>query len=142
MKPTLILGGNHQDKRGILKYNSDFDVNSVKRMYIIENIDTVFVRGWQGHKIEQRWFTAVAGRFKIELIKIDDWENPSKELEIITLEISNKSLDVLHIPQGYISSIQAMTVDSKLLVMADYRINEIQDEYKFSSDYFKIVNNK
>jgi len=42
MKPTLILGGNHQDKRGILKYNNDFDVTLVKRFYIIENIDTVF----------------------------------------------------------------------------------------------------
>jgi len=142
MKPALILGGNHQDKRGVLKYNNDFDVALVKRMYIIENIDTVFVRGWQGHKIEQRWFTAVTGRFKIELIKIDDWENPSKELEIITFEISNKNADVLHIPQGYISSIQAMTVASRLFVMADYRLNEIQDEYKFSSDYFEIGINK
>ena len=56
MKPILILGGSHQDKRGVLKYNNNFDVTSVKRMYIIENIDTFFVRGWQGHKIEQRWY--------------------------------------------------------------------------------------
>jgi len=137
MVPKLISGDSFQDHRGEIKYNNEFDVTSVKRMYIIENIDTVFVRGWQGHKIEQRWFTAVAGGFEIELIKIDDWENPSKELEIITFEICNKSADVLHIPQGYISSIRAICKGSKLLAMADYRINEIQDEYKFSSDYFK-----
>jgi len=136
MKPILILGGSHQDKRGVLKYNNNFDVTSVKRMYIIENIDTFFVRGWQGHKIEQRWFTAVTGEFKIALIKIDDWKNPSKALEKITFKISNKSADVLYVPRGYISSIQAITEASKLLVMADYRINEIQDEYRFSSDYF------
>tara|TARA_B110000879_G_scaffold80744_1_gene112062 strand:+ start:1179 stop:1592 length:414 start_codon:yes stop_codon:yes gene_type:complete len=136
MKPILILGGSHQDKRGVLKYNNNFDVTLVKRMYIIENIDTFFVRGWQGHKIEQRWFTAVTGEFKIALIKIDDWKNPSKALEKITFKISNKSADVLYVPQGYISSIQAITEASKLLVMADYRINEIQDEYRFSSDYF------
>ena len=100
MKPILIFGGNHQDIRGVLKYNNDFDLTSVKRMYIIENIDTFFVRGWQGHQIEQRWFSAVAGAFKIELIKIDDWENPSKELEKVSFEISNKKADVLHIPQG------------------------------------------
>jgi len=142
MKPILIFGGNHQDIRGVLKYNNDFDLTSVKRMYIIENIDTFFVRGWQGHQIEQRWFSAVAGAFKIELIKIDDWENPSKELEKVSFEISNKKADVLHIPQGYISSIQAITETSKLLVMADYKMNEIQDEYRFSSDYFEIDNNK
>lgn len=136
MKPILILGRSHQDKRGVLKYNNNFDVTLVKRMYIIENIDTFFVRGWQGHKIEQRWFTAVTGEFKIALIKIDDWKNPSKTLEKITFKISNKSADVLYVPQGYISSIQAITEASKLLVMADYRINEIQDEYRFSSDYF------
>jgi dTDP-4-dehydrorhamnose 3,5-epimerase-like enzyme len=136
MKPILILGGSHQDKRGVLKYNNNFDVTSVKRMYIIENIDTFLVRGWQGHKIEQRWFTAVTGEFKIALIKIDNWKNPSKALEKITFKISNTSADVLYIPQGYISSIQAITEASKLLVMADYRINEIQDEYRFSSDYF------
>jgi len=79
---------------------------------------------------------SVAGEFKIVLIKIDDWGNPSKKLEIITFKISNENADVLHIPHGYISSIQAMTSSSKLLVMADYRINEIQDEYKFSSGYF------
>ena len=136
MKPILILGGSHQDKRGVLKYNNNFDVTLVKRMYIIENIDTFFARGWQGHKIEQRWFTAVYGEFKIALIKIDDWKNPSKALEKVTFKISNKSADVLYVPQGYISSIQAITEASKLLVMADYRINEIQDEYRFSSDYF------
>ena len=69
MTPTLILGGNYEDDRGILKYNNEFDISLVKRMYIIENVDTVFIRCWQGHKIEQRWFTAVVGKFKIDLIK-------------------------------------------------------------------------
>lgn len=142
MRPTLILGGNHKDDRGALKYNNDFELGSVKRMYFIENRDTLFVRAWQGHKIEQRWFTAVAGKFKIKLIEIDDWENPSKKLEKLTFEISNERADVLHIPEGYVSSIQALTEASKLLVMADYKINEIQDEYRFSSDYFEIENNK
>ena len=45
-------------------------------MYFIENIDTVITRARQGHEIEQRWFSAVVGEFKIELIKIDDWKNP------------------------------------------------------------------
>ncbi len=137
MKPTLISGGNHQDKRGKIKYNNDFDLTLVKRFYIIENMDTVFVRGWQGHRVEQRWFTAVSGVFKIELIKIDDWENPSKELEKVTFEISDENADVLHVPGGYISSIKGMTGASKLLAMSDYRLNEIQDENKFSLDYFK-----
>ena len=142
MKPTLILGGSHQDERGVLKYNNDFELSSVKRMYFIENRDASFVRAWQGHKIEQRWFMAVVGGFEIKLIKVDNWENPSKELQKITFEISHESADVLHVPQGYVSSIQATCESSKLLVMADHKMNEIQDEFRFSSDYFKIDKNK
>lgn len=136
MNPTLILGGSYYDKRGSLKYNNDFDVTLIKRIYMIENVDTIFIRRWQGHRIEQRWFTAVAGKFKIELIKVDDWKNPSKELERITFEVSDENADVLHVPRGYISSIQSMIESSVLLAMSDYKLNEIQDEYKFSSDYF------
>ena len=136
MTPTLISGGNYKDERGILNFNNDFDMSLVKRMYIIENVDTAFIRCWQGHKIEQRWFSATIGKFKINLIKIDNWKNPSKKLEKITFEISSENADVLHIPVGYVSSIQAMIKSSKLLVMADYKLGDVNDDYKYSTDYF------
>jgi len=136
MFPKLIEGGSHQDKRGTLNYNNNFDAASIKRIYTIQNTDKSFVRRWQGHKIEQRWFTAVLGDFRIELIKIDNWNKPSKKLEKIIFEISEEKMDILYIPKGYVSSIQALTNSSKLLVMADYKLNEINDEYKFSPDYF------
>ena len=137
MKPRLILGDKYKDKRGVLKFCNDFDLSPVKRMYTIKNISTTFIRRWQGHKIEQRWFSVVTGKFKIDLIKIDNWENPSKELEKITFEISSKRSDVLHVPNGYVTSIQSIIDSSKLLVMSDYKMNEIDDNYKFSSEYFK-----
>jgi hypothetical protein len=37
-------------------------------MYTIQNIDTEFFKGWQGHKVEQRWFSVVQGSFKIILV--------------------------------------------------------------------------
>ena len=64
-------------------------------------------------------------KFKIDLIKIDNQKKPSRELQKITYEISNETADFLPIPEGSISSIQAMIKSSKLLVMADYKINEI-----------------
>ena len=136
MTPTLILGGNHKDERGVLNFNNDFDMSLVKRMYLIENVDIFFKRRWQGHEKEQRWFSAIFGKFKIELIKIDNWEKPSKKLERITFEISDENTDVLHIPNGYVSSIQSKILSSKLLVMADYKIDAINDDYKFSTNYF------
>lgn len=138
MDPKLINGNRHSDQRGILLYNNDFDASSVKRIYIIENENLEFKRGWQGHQIEQRWFSAVSGSFKIQLIKIDNWEKPSKDLEVFTYLIDAEKLNVIHVPSGYISSIQSLELNSKLLVMADYLLGEIKDEYRYDIDYFKI----
>jgi hypothetical protein len=43
----------------------------------------------------------------------------------------------LHIPAGYISSIQAIEENSKLMVMANYFMGEIKDEYRFDVNFFK-----
>lgn len=136
MKPTLISGNCHQDQRGQLFYNNDFDASSIKRMYVIENHSVNFLRAWQGHKIEQRWFSAVQGRFKIQLIAVDNWDIPSENLPLIEYHLHSEKLDILHIPAGYISSIQALEENSKLVVMADYQLGELNDEFRFPIDYF------
>lgn len=138
MIPKLISGNCHSDQRGRLLYNNDFDASIVKRIYIIENESSQFIRGWQGHQIEQRWFSVVSGKFKIQLIKIDDWERPSINSEVHTYLIDSEKLNVLHVPKGYVSSIQSLELNSKLLVMADYLLGEIKDEYRYDIDYFKI----
>ena len=136
MKPIILKGGIHADNRGNLRYNNDFDLSSIKRIYCIENKSTSIVRAWLGHKIERRWFSAVSGKFKIQLIAIDNWEKPSVSLKPVTFVLNADTLDVLHIPAGYVSSIKALEENSKLLVMADYLLGEIKDEYRFDATYF------
>lgn len=136
MVPQIIQGNAHADDRGVLFYNNSFDASAVKRIYFIENCDTDFVRAWQGHKIEQRWFSAANGSFEIKLIEIDNWETPSRHLEQLIFTVSSEKLDVFHIPAGYVSSIRAQTENAKLLVMADYLLGEIKDEYRYDSGYF------
>lgn len=138
MQPTLIKGNLYQDDRGTVRFNNDFVALGIKRMYTLENVNTAFIRAWQGHKIEQRWFSPISGSFKIKLIEINNWSEPSNDLPIIEFILKTESLDVLHIPPGYISSIQAIEEGSKLLVLSDYSLGEIQDEYRFPTDYFKI----
>jgi len=137
MKPSLIKGNAHCDSRGNLLYNNIFDSSPVKRMYVIQNSSLDILRGWQGHQIEQRWFSALHGSFCIKLMKIDNWELPSKQLVCKEFMISNKTLDVLHIPKGYVSCIQAIEEGSILLVMADYLMGEVADEYRFDLKYFE-----
>lgn len=138
MTPKIINGSSSSDDRGIVSYNNDFDATVIKRLYFIENINTDFIRAWQGHKVEQRWFSVTKGSFQIKLIKIDNWDNPSKELDIISFIIDDKKFDLLYIPQGYVTSIQSLDKGSKLLVMSDYLLKEINDEYRFNVNYFKI----
>ena len=138
MKPSEIKGKVHIDYRGSLFYNNDFDAKDIKRIYFIENKDTKTVRAWQGHKIEQRWFSAVQGSFEIKLIEVDDWITPSKDSRIHSFILKASQLDILHVPKGYISSIQALELNSKLMLMADYLLGEVKDEYRFDADYFKI----
>lgn len=137
MEPELIEGNAHKDERGTLFYNNSFNAIKVKRMYVIENKDTTFVRAWQGHKIEQRWFSAIQGSFEIRLIEIDDWQKPSVDRQQFVFLLDSARLNVLHVPSGYVSSIQAMSTGAKLLVMADYMLGEITDEYRYDSNYFK-----
>lgn len=137
MIPEITQGGRHIDSRGTLFYNNDFDASVIKRIYVIENGSTDFVRAWQGHKVEQRWFSVIKGSFRIQLIAIDHWDNPSKDLDRLTFVINSEKLDVLHVPQGYVSSIQSLETNSKLLVLADYSLGEVKDEVRFDSDYFQ-----
>ncbi|SFD73467.1 WxcM-like domain-containing protein [Flavobacterium phragmitis] len=137
MRPKIIEGKRHSDHRGTLFYNNDFDVSEVKRIYVIENENNEVLRRWQGHKVEQRWFSAIKGKVKIELIKIDNWNKPSHKLKSISFVIDDKELKILYVPAGYVSSIQSIEDGSKLLVMADYLLGEINDDYKFESNYFE-----
>lgn len=136
--PSPIFKGNrHEDERGIITYNNEFDASKIKRIYTIENNSTDFVRGWQGHQVEQRWFACMKGAFEISVIEIDDFENPSKELKISKHLLDDKELTFLHIPAGCVTAIQSKIEGSKLLVLADYALGEIQDEFRFPLRFFK-----
>jgi dTDP-4-dehydrorhamnose 3,5-epimerase-like enzyme len=136
MSPSVIKGGFYQDERGELKFNNSFNASEVKRIYFIQNRDTTFERGWQGHKIEQRWFTVVTGKFLINTLLVENWEIPCSNLNSLAFEINADSFDVLHIPNGYITCIRALEDNSKLMVMSDYLMGETNDEVRYSLDKF------
>ncbi|MBW8362844.1 MAG: WxcM-like domain-containing protein [Kaistella sp.] len=135
-EPQLIKGNVFTDQRGTVLYNNDFDVTPVKRIYFIENKNTELVRAWQGHKIEQKWMVPVSGRFRISLVKINDWENPDPNTEVAEFIACSNQLNVIHIPAGFANSIQALEEHSKLLVMADHLLGEVEDEYRFDPTHF------
>ena len=138
MKPNLISGNQFKDQRGTLFFNNDFDLTNIKRIYFIENKNEDIVRAWQGHKIEQRWFSVIEGKFRIQLIEVDNWDKPSENLPKIEFILKSENLDVLHVPPGFISCIQSLDKKSKLIAFTDYKLGEINDEFKYPANYFTI----
>lgn len=135
--PTIIQGGIHNDQRGSIRFFNEFDMQPIKRFYIIEHTDTETIRAWRAHQIEQRWFQVTHGIFKIQLVKIDNWENPDRNLPKEEFIISAQDNQVLHIPKGFASSIQALESNSKVIVFADYGIENAKlDDHLYPVDYF------
>ena len=132
-----IQGGIAKDHRGQIRFVNDFDMTQVKRFYIIKNADTELVRGWRAHRMEQRWFYVLSGSFTVDLVKIDNWEQPSVELDVERHVLHESDQQVLHVPVGYGTAFQSIEPDSELLVFADFGIeNAKNDDYTWPVHYF------
>jgi hypothetical protein len=132
LRPKLIFGGCHKDERGIVKFNNDFNMSFIKRMYTIENNTSNSIRGWQGHKIEQRWFIASRGSFQIDVKPIIAFENENSSQEILSFKLLSNSLDVLHIPAGLVTCIRSLEKNAQLLAFSDFELGEVKDEWRFT----------
>lgn len=133
----FIQGDIARDARGQIRFVNDFDMSAVKRFYLIRNADLEVVRGWRAHKLERRWFFAVSGSFKIELVKIDNWIKPSNDLAIIEVILTEGANQILEIPMGFGSAITSLEMKSELLVYADFGKDHAEiDDYTYPLDYF------
>jgi len=138
MELNTIQGGIAQDERGAIRFVNEFDMSLVKRFYIIRNADTELIRGWRGHKIEQRWFYVLSGGFSLDLVKIDNWAKPEKLLPIQNIILKVSDMKVLNVPNGYATAFKALEQNSELLVFADYPLAHApEDDYTWALNYFE-----
>lgn len=126
--PKLIKGNFFKDNRGKIDFVNDFDLAPIKRMYFTSHDNINTVRAWQGHKVENRWFFCVKGSFTVKAIVVDDWGNPSKNLKIHSYTLSEKTPEVLQIPNGCLNGFKALEEGSKLMILSDYALNEVEDD--------------
>ena len=128
MIPDIINGDLFKDKRGKLFSCNQFDMSRVKRMYLIENINSNHIRGWKGHKIETRWFFATKGSIIINTILISDLEKVHPFPVIKTFKLNENNLNVLEVPPGFATSIQQYSNGDRICVFADFEIGVSDDE--------------
>jgi len=139
MKPKIIQGGNFSDQRGTISFVNDFSFKDIARFYVISNSDENPVRAWQGHKLDAKNFYCLNGCFKIHFVKIDNWENPSKDLIVDTIIVNASESKIVHIPAGYANAIESLESNSKLLSFSTLPLTDVgDDDVRYKSDYWKI----
>ena len=126
--PHIIKGDIFNDSRGKLLSCNQFDMSHVKRMYSIENINSNYIRGWKGHKIETRWFFATKGSIIINTILISDLEKALSLPVIKTFKLNEDNLNVLEVPPGFATSIKQYSNGDRICVYADYQLGVSGDE--------------
>ncbi|WP_163407796.1 WxcM-like domain-containing protein [Flavobacterium ajazii] len=139
MNPKIIEGGNFSDYRGTISYVNDFSFKDIERFYIISNSDENPIRAWQGHKLDAKNFYCISGSFKIHFIKIDNWDNPSKDLLIETIIVTATESKIVHIPKGYANAIESLETGSKLISFSTLPLTAVSDDdVRYAPDYWKI----
>jgi dTDP-4-dehydrorhamnose 3,5-epimerase len=142
-KPVMMAGGLAADDRGELAYVNDFRFEGVKRFYMVSNHSQGFVRAWHGHKREAKYVTAVSGAAVVGAVCIDDWEHPSRELEVQRFVLSAHRPSVLYIPPGYANGFMSLTADLRLMFFSTSSLEESQgDDFRYESrhwDIWKVV---
>lgn len=139
MNPKIIQGGSFSDHRGTISYVNDFALKDIERFYIISNSEENPIRAWQGHKLDAKNFYCLRGSFKIHFVKIDNWEDPLKDLTIETVLVSESDSKIVHIPAGYANAIQSLEKDSKLISFSTLPLANVkEDDVRYPSDYWKI----
>lgn len=136
---TVIDGGLAVDDRGQVSFVNGFDFAGVKRFYMVSNHAQGFVRAWHGHKKEAKYVLVVKGAAKVAAVKIDDWDNPSKELEVKQYVLSEKNPKVLYIPPGHANGFMSLTADAQIMFLSTSTLDEsLGDDFRFDARHWDV----
>tara|TARA_X000001036_G_scaffold247053_1_gene230319 strand:+ start:1835 stop:2296 length:462 start_codon:yes stop_codon:yes gene_type:complete len=134
--PILFNKEQSEDHRGSLEYYNSVSLEKFKRFYIVENPNIGTVRAWHGHKIEGKLFRVLRGQFVLCAVLIDNWEKPTKELEVEQFTIDENS-GVVYIPPGYANGLINTAPDSKIMTLSTLIYTDaINDDFRYSSTHW------
>ncbi len=135
----LIEGGLVADDRGIVSFVNDFDFQDVQRFYTVTNHRAGFVRAWHAHRHEAKYVTVLRGAAVIGAVKIDDWENPSRDSQVGRYVLSSPKPAVVYIPAGYANGFMTLTEDTILVFFSTATLEESRnDDVRYDAHYWDI----
>jgi len=136
MKPILFESKSNSDHRGKVSFTNDLNLNKVVRTYKVINKQARTVRAWHGHKIEEKWISVEDGEFLVCVVKVEDFENPSKDQEVFKFNMTPDS-GILYIPKNYANGAMNLTENNAVRYYSSLPLEEsIDDDYRFESDFW------
>jgi dTDP-4-dehydrorhamnose 3,5-epimerase-like enzyme len=97
------------------------------------------VRAWHAHRREAKYVTVLQGAALVGTVAIDDWQNPSKNLEVQRFVLSSKNPSILFIPSGYANGFMSLTEDTKLMFLSTSTLEESKgDDVRYDARYWDI----
>jgi dTDP-4-dehydrorhamnose 3,5-epimerase len=133
-KPFIINGDLSTDERGELMFVNQFNMELVKRFYVVSNHKQGFIRAWHAHKFESKYVFIVNGAALISTVQIDDWNNPSSDLAIEKFVLTAKKPSILYIPNGYANGFKTLSSDTKIIFFSTSTLGDsIDDDYRFDA---------
>ena len=137
--PELIQGGRRADARGTVSFVNGFDFKGVDRFYWVTAGEANVLRGWAGHRREQKWFTVVQGEVLIAVVRPDDWERPSQDLPVTRFLLSAAHPQVLHVPPGHATGNVNLNQKAVLMIFSSGKIEDAKaDDFRFAVDQWPI----
>lgn len=138
-EPRLIQGDLAVDDRGEVGFVNEFHFEGIKRFYTVANHRQGFVRAWHGHRREAKYVMAVSGAAVVGVVRVDDWERPSKSAPVQRFVLSSTKPAVLFIPAGYANGFMSLTEDTKLIFFSTSTLEESKgDDIRFGARHWDI----
>lgn len=134
-KPSLIDGGVFHDETGYLSFVNDFDLANIQRFYVINQGLSDEPKAWQGHPVEEKFFYCISGSCNIFCVAIDDWGNPSQNLQPMKFELCAKKPQILCIPNGYANAILAREDETKIISFSKVALQDsVEEKIKYDKN--------
>jgi len=127
----FIEGGFSTDERGILQFFNHPFLESVKRLYIVENFSTETIRGWHGHMKEEKFALALTGAalFVVCPISAPGRQLVTAEWERVTV-LSDR---LLWIPAGCAHGFRCLIPSTRILFFSTATLEESKaDDYRWA----------
>ncbi len=136
-KVNFIEGMLSVDDRGQLLYCNDFDMQAVRRFYLVSNHESKFIRAWHAHKKEAKFVLAVSGVALVAAVKIDNWQRPDKDTQVQRYILTDKKPGILAIPPGYANGFMTLVPDTRIMFFSTMTLEQSKgDDYRYDAYYW------